>query len=155
MAAATLPTQAPSTGNQAAVVRAVTVIMGTVVGLTFLFGFGNVLNLALRLGVSVWVAPFVAPAVDLSILGLLLGTRHLALHGANHCPATPRAATADLRQPRHPGTRRGRPTHRWRRRQGRVRRHRATSAHRLGRSRARLAPGHHRRQPRTIRADLP
>ena len=62
--------------------QAVTVIMGTVVGLTFLFGFGNVLNLALRLGVPVWVAPLVAPAVDLSILGLLLGTRHLALHGA-------------------------------------------------------------------------
>jgi hypothetical protein len=30
----------------------------------------------------VWVAPLVAPAVDLSILGLLLGTRHVALHGA-------------------------------------------------------------------------
>ncbi|MFI9387540.1 hypothetical protein [Kutzneria sp. NPDC052558] len=62
--------------------QAVTVIMGTVVGLTFLFGFGNVLNLALRLDVPIWVAPLVAPAVDLSILGLLLGTRHLALHGA-------------------------------------------------------------------------
>nr|WP_232328249.1 hypothetical protein [Kibdelosporangium sp. MJ126-NF4] len=61
--------------------KAVTVVMGVVVGLTFLFGFGNVLNLALRLGVTVWVAPLVA-AVDLSILGLLLGTRHLALHGA-------------------------------------------------------------------------
>ncbi|MFC0107839.1 hypothetical protein [Kibdelosporangium aridum] len=67
----------------AAIVRAVTVIMGTVVGLTFLFGFGNVLNLALRLGVPFWVAPLVAPAVDLSILGLLLGTRHLALTGAS------------------------------------------------------------------------
>jgi hypothetical protein len=67
----------------AAIVRAVTVIVGTVVGLTFLFGFGNVLNLALRLGVPVWVAPLVAPAVDLSILGLLLGTRHLALTGAS------------------------------------------------------------------------
>lgn len=67
----------------AAIVRAVTVIMGTVVGLTFLFGFGNVLNLALRLGVPVWVAPLVAPAVDLSILGLLLGTRHLALTGGS------------------------------------------------------------------------
>jgi len=64
-------------------VRAVTVIMGVVVGLTFLFGFGNVLNLALRLGVPLWVAPLVAPAVDLSILGLLLGTRHLALKGAS------------------------------------------------------------------------
>jgi hypothetical protein len=68
--------------DTAPVVQAVTVIMGTVVGLTFLFGFGNVLNLAIRLGVPVWVAPLVAPAVDLSILGLLLGTRHLALHGA-------------------------------------------------------------------------
>ena len=68
--------------DTAPVVQAVTVIMGTVIGLTFLFGFGNVLNLALRLGVPVWVAPLVAPAVDLSILGLLLGTRHLALHDA-------------------------------------------------------------------------
>nr|WP_191299985.1 hypothetical protein [Lentzea cavernae] len=57
----------------------VTVIMGTVVGLTFLFGFGNVLNLALRLGVTPWVAPLIAPAVDLSILGLVLALRHLAL----------------------------------------------------------------------------
>jgi hypothetical protein len=64
------------------VVRAVTMIMGTVVGLTFLFGFGNVFNLALRLGVTPWVAPLVAPAVDLSVLGLLLATRHLALTGA-------------------------------------------------------------------------
>ncbi|SDM87367.1 hypothetical protein SAMN04488074_12864 [Lentzea albidocapillata subsp. violacea] len=65
------------------VVRAVTVIMGTVVGLTFLFGFGNVLSLGLRLGVPIWVAPLVAPAVDLSILGLLLAIRHLALAGAS------------------------------------------------------------------------
>lgn len=65
------------------VLRAVTAIMGTVVGLTFLFGFGNVLSHALRLGVPVWVAPLVAPAVDLSILGLLLGTWYLALTGAS------------------------------------------------------------------------
>ncbi|MEV6242644.1 hypothetical protein [Lentzea sp. NPDC051838] len=64
------------------VVRAVTWIMAAVVGLTFLFGFGNVLSLGLRLGVPVWVAPLVAPAVDLSILGLLLGIRHLALINA-------------------------------------------------------------------------
>jgi hypothetical protein len=70
-----------SGSDGATVVHAVTVIMGVVVGLTFLFGFGNVLNLALRLGVPVWVAPLVAPAVDLSILGLLLGSRHLALAG--------------------------------------------------------------------------
>ncbi|MDF2258433.1 SpdA protein [Streptantibioticus ferralitis] len=57
--------------------------MGAVVGLTFLFGFGNVWLLALRLGVPTLVAPLVAPAVDLSVLGLLLGTRYMALHGAS------------------------------------------------------------------------
>jgi hypothetical protein len=31
--------------------------MGTVVGLTFMFGVDNVLTLALRLGVPVWVGP--------------------------------------------------------------------------------------------------
>ncbi len=46
------------------VIRAVTVIMGTVIGLTFLFGFGNVLDLALHLGVPVF-----------------LGARQLALTG--------------------------------------------------------------------------
>jgi hypothetical protein len=56
--------------------------MAAVVGLTFLFGFGNVLNRALRLGVPGWVAPLVAPAVDLSVVGLLLGIRHLAVHSA-------------------------------------------------------------------------
>lgn len=37
--------------------RSVTAIMGTVIGLTFLFGFGNVLALGLRLGVPAYVAP--------------------------------------------------------------------------------------------------
>ena len=71
------------------VVRALTVIIGIVVGLTFLFGFGNVLNLALHLGVPAWVAPLVAPAVDLSVIGLLLGTRHLALAGASSAVLRP------------------------------------------------------------------
>jgi hypothetical protein len=63
-------------------VTLVTAIMVVVVGLTFTFGFGNVLQLGLRLGVPVWVAPLVAPAVDLSVVGLLLGTRQLAVQGA-------------------------------------------------------------------------
>ncbi|WP_406470479.1 hypothetical protein [Streptomyces sp. NBC_01615] len=54
--------------------RAVTVIVTAVVGLTFLFGFGNVWALALHLGVTPWVAPPVAPAADLSVIGPLLGT---------------------------------------------------------------------------------
>lgn len=89
MAAVNLDRPRPTLVDPAPVVRAVTVIMGTVVGLTFMFGFGNVLNLALRLGVPVWVAPLVAPAVDLSILGLLLGTRHLALAGATAAQLRP------------------------------------------------------------------
>src|SRR5690349_8904136 len=63
----------------AAIVRAITVIMGTVIGLTFVFGFGNVLNLALRLGVPAWVGPLVAPAVDLSIF----------VYGAAHAGYSP------------------------------------------------------------------
>lgn len=61
---------------------AVTLIVGVIVALTFLFGFGNVFTLALRLGVPVWVAPLVAPAVDLSVVGLLIAIRYLSLRGA-------------------------------------------------------------------------
>ncbi len=69
--------------NSPLVARFVTVMMGLIIGLTFLFGFGNVLHLALKLQVPVLVAPLVAPAVDLTVLGLLVGTRHLALSGAD------------------------------------------------------------------------
>ncbi|MFJ1761387.1 hypothetical protein ACIOD2_13770 [Amycolatopsis sp. NPDC088138] len=64
------------------VLSAVTLIVGVIVALTFLFGFGNVLTLALRLGVPAWVAPLVAPAVDLSVVGLLLAIRSLSMRGA-------------------------------------------------------------------------
>ncbi|MGW0832475.1 DUF2637 domain-containing protein [Streptomyces prunicolor] len=69
--------------------RAVTTITGVVVGLAFLFGFGNVWTLALRLGVSAWVAPLVAPVVDLSVLALLLAIRYLALCGAPEAALRP------------------------------------------------------------------
>jgi len=62
-------------------VRLVTVIVGAVVALTFLFAFGNVATLGIRLGVPTYVAFLVAPAVDLSVVALLVGTRHLAMHG--------------------------------------------------------------------------
>ncbi|MEU7786629.1 hypothetical protein [Amycolatopsis sp. NPDC049159] len=62
---------------------AVTLIVGVIVALTFLFGFGNVLTLALRLGVPAWVAPLVAPAVDLSVVGLLIAIRSLSMRGAS------------------------------------------------------------------------
>jgi hypothetical protein len=56
--------------------------MSAVVSLTFLFGLGNVWLLALRLGVPGYVAPLVAPAVDLSVLGLLVAIRELTVRGA-------------------------------------------------------------------------
>lgn len=65
------------------VLQLVTVIVGVIVGLTFLFGFGNVLAFGLRLGVSGWVAPLVALAVDLSVLALLIAIRQLSLRGAS------------------------------------------------------------------------
>lgn len=82
-------TASTTSANHDPVVRAVTALMGAVVGLTFLFGFGNVWALALRLGVFPWVAPLVAPAVDLSILGLLLAIRRLVLDGADHSLIAP------------------------------------------------------------------
>jgi hypothetical protein len=72
----------PAPREREITLRTVTVIMGTVVGLSFLFTFGNVWALALRLGVPRLIAPLVAPAVDLSVVGLLLATRYLAVHGA-------------------------------------------------------------------------
>jgi hypothetical protein len=75
--------------DQMRVRRAVEVMMSTVVGLTFMFGFGNVLSLGLRLGVPGWVAPLVAPAVDLSVMGLLLGLRQLTANGAGAAQLKP------------------------------------------------------------------
>ena len=71
------------------VLRLVTSIVGVIVGLTFLFGFGNVLTFGLRLGVPGWVAPLVAPAVDLSVLALLVAIRHLAMRGAGAAVVQP------------------------------------------------------------------
>lgn len=45
--------------------------------MTFLFGFGNVFTLALRLGIPVWVAP----VVDLTVVALLVAIRRLSEHG--------------------------------------------------------------------------
>jgi hypothetical protein len=71
------PSSTPSTDE--VMVRSVSVIAGVVVGLTFIFGFGNVWTLALRLGVPLWVAPTRGrPIHPRAPAGHLL----LALHGA-------------------------------------------------------------------------
>ncbi|MGR4850994.1 DUF2637 domain-containing protein [Streptomyces sp. LARHCF252] len=61
--------------------RTVTVIMAVIALLAFVFSFGNVWSLALRLGVPSSVAPLIAPMVDLSVVGLLVALRYLSLRG--------------------------------------------------------------------------
>jgi hypothetical protein len=61
--------------------HAVTVITAAIVVMTFAFSLGNVTRLCLDLGITAWVAWLVAPAVDLSVIGLLTGIRFLSLHG--------------------------------------------------------------------------
>jgi hypothetical protein len=61
--------------------RAVTVITAAIVVMTFGFSLGNVTKLCLDLGITAWIAWLVGPAVDLSVVGLLIGMRFLSLHG--------------------------------------------------------------------------
>jgi hypothetical protein len=61
--------------------RAVTVITAAIVVMTFAFSLGNVTRLCLDLGITAWIAWLVAPAVDLSVVGLLTAIRFLSLHG--------------------------------------------------------------------------
>ncbi|MEV7833482.1 DUF2637 domain-containing protein [Streptomyces subrutilus] len=59
----------------------VTMVMAIIAALAFVFSFGNVWALALRLGVPRPIAPLIAPMVDLSVVGLLVALRFLALRG--------------------------------------------------------------------------
>ncbi|MDT3728812.1 DUF2637 domain-containing protein [Streptomyces sp. DSM 41972] len=61
--------------------RTVTVVMAVIAALAFVFSFGNVWALALRLGVPRPIAPLIAPMVDLSVVGLLVALRFLSLRG--------------------------------------------------------------------------
>lgn len=69
----------------------ITVVMAVIAALAFVFSFGNVWALALRLGVPRPIAPLIAPMVDLSVVGLLVALHHLAAHGTD--PADLRSAT--------------------------------------------------------------
>ncbi|MFE3637200.1 DUF2637 domain-containing protein [Streptomyces sp. NPDC059168] len=71
--------------------RTVTVVMGIIAALAFVFSFGNVWALALRLGVPAPIAPLIAPMVDLSVVGLLAALRYLSLRGVP--PEQMKAAT--------------------------------------------------------------
>ncbi|WP_409468062.1 hypothetical protein [Streptomyces sp. HC307] len=133
-----LPVRGEALHGQQLVFRAVTTITGTVVGLAFLFGFGNVWTLALRLGVSGGVAPLVAPAVDLSVVALLLAIRYLALSGAPAAALRPARRLLLLTQSADTGPQRHRAAARRRVRAGGLRRGRSPAPDRPGRGRPRL-----------------
>lgn len=59
----------------------VTVDAATVILLAFAFGFGNGWATARILGINPWIAPLIQPAVDLAVVGLMVGIRYLAIHG--------------------------------------------------------------------------
>ncbi|WP_399927001.1 DUF2637 domain-containing protein [Streptomyces kanamyceticus] len=71
--------------------RTITAVMIVIAGLAFVFSFGNVWSLALRLGVPAPIAPLIAPMVDLSVVGLLVALRYLSLRGVP--PRQMKAAT--------------------------------------------------------------
>ncbi|WP_344856185.1 DUF2637 domain-containing protein [Planomonospora alba] len=60
-----------------------TTILVLIAALTFAFSFGNIWALGLRLGVQPWLAPLIGPAVDLSVVGLLVGIRYCTLNGVS------------------------------------------------------------------------
>jgi hypothetical protein len=80
MTAAARPAAAPRSGERFAR-RVVTGCAVLVVAACFGFSFGNVLALGRYLAVPEWVAWLVAPAVDLTVVGLIVGVRHLSLRG--------------------------------------------------------------------------
>ena len=57
-------------------------LTGSVIGLcAFTFSFGNIWHLALAWGIPAPIAPLVAPMLDVSVVGLMVAIRQLALHG--------------------------------------------------------------------------
>jgi hypothetical protein len=66
------------TGRMAVLVRrTITAVVFVIAGLAFAFGFGNGWTLGLQLGVPRWIAPLVAPAVDLTVLALIVSIQYL------------------------------------------------------------------------------
>jgi hypothetical protein len=57
-------------------------VVFVIAGLTFAFGFGNGYVVGIELGVPDWIAPLVAPAVDLSVVALLASLQYLRASGA-------------------------------------------------------------------------
>lgn len=61
--------------------RGLSAVIFVIAALSFAFGFGNGWLLGLELGVPGWIAPLVAPAVDLSVGALLVSLQYLRAQG--------------------------------------------------------------------------
>jgi hypothetical protein len=75
------PTDRPHLPGEVLTRRAVTVITALIALAAFAFSFGNVTDLALWLSIPAYIAWLIGPMVDLSVIGLLIGIRHLSLAG--------------------------------------------------------------------------
>jgi hypothetical protein len=84
------PATAFAGGAAVTVRRVVTAVVFVIAGLTFCFGFGNGLAVGVQLGVPGWIAPLVAPAVDLSVVALLASMQYLRTNGDGGRLAGPR-----------------------------------------------------------------
>jgi hypothetical protein len=71
-------------GDRTAVLirRTIGLAVGAIAALAFAFSFGNAWILGLQLGVPHWVAPLPGPAVDLSVLALLVSMQYVRAQGA-------------------------------------------------------------------------
>jgi hypothetical protein len=74
--------------------RGLTTTVFVIASLSFAFGFGNGWLLGLSLGVPAWIAPLVAPAVDLSVVALLAALHYLRARGLGGRLAGPRLLLA-------------------------------------------------------------
>jgi len=74
--------------------RGLSTVVFIIAGLSFAFGFGNGWLLGLALGVPGWIAPLVAPAVDLSVVALLSSLHYLRTRGLGGRLAGPRLLLA-------------------------------------------------------------
>lgn len=72
------PSGPPGAGPTRAAITAITLLIS---GFCFAFCFSNAHHLAVSLGIEGWIAWLIGPSVDLSVIGLPLGVRHLASVG--------------------------------------------------------------------------
>jgi hypothetical protein len=83
--AATGPSAPPGAGPTRAAITTITLLIS---GMCFAFCFGNAHRLCISLGIEGWIAWLIGPSVDLSVIGLLLGVRHLASLGYDDAQLT-------------------------------------------------------------------